>query len=120
MEKKYNNHLQNSYLKALVRLSVFLSVFLLAGLSTSFAQWGETINVSSERELIEAMDNERVEVIVLAPGYYEYLDMEVTFDAPGAHRFTYLWDNGSSAHPDHVWYAYPDLPYFFKKTLNLS
>ncbi len=71
MEKQYNNYLQNSYLKALVRLSVLLSVFLLVGINTSFAQWGETIDVSNDRELIEAMDNERVEVIILAPGYYD-------------------------------------------------
>jgi hypothetical protein len=80
MEKYYNNHLSNPYLKALVRLSAFLAVLLLVGINTSSAQWGETVNVSNEKELIEAMDNMRVEVIILAPGYYGYLDIDAYGD----------------------------------------
>jgi hypothetical protein len=54
------------------------TVALLSMLSVnSFAQWGKTVKVSTDQELVEALNNLDVEIILLKAGSYESLTAEV-------------------------------------------
>lgn len=60
-------------------LLLMFTMTLICCLSVNtFAQWGKTVTVANDTELLQAMDDATIETMILNPGYYAFFGGDVT------------------------------------------